>query len=61
LTLTVRDDGRGITEADLDRQPSLGITGMRERARLLGGRFTVTGRPGEGTTLTLALPLSRSS
>ncbi|MFH2204914.1 MAG: ATP-binding protein [Elusimicrobiota bacterium] len=57
VALTVRDEGVGFTpdEAGLT---SLGILGMRERAELLGGRFELTSRPGEGTEILAAFPLN---
>jgi PAS domain S-box-containing protein len=61
LVLTVRDNGRGITDAEGEDRRAMGLTGMRERARLLGGRLTITGRPGTGTTVRLEVhqpPLS---
>jgi PAS domain S-box-containing protein len=57
LHLTVADNGRGITEQELVNQTSLGLLGMRERALLLGGQVTIAGRPGEGTTVTVRVPL----
>jgi two-component system NarL family sensor kinase len=36
-----------------------GILGMRERARLLGGRLRVTSRPGHGTTVSARIPRGR--
>jgi PAS domain S-box-containing protein len=57
LRLTVTDDGRGITPAELVDGRSLGLLGMRERAHLLGGSLTVAGRPGAGTTVELEMPL----
>jgi two-component system sensor histidine kinase UhpB len=54
VELTIRDDGRGFdTGAERD---SLGLSGMSERARLLGGRLDVESRPGGGTALTLQVP-----
>ena len=50
LTLTMRDNGRGITKAELSSVESIGLLGMTERARLLGGRVTIAGVPGRGTT-----------
>jgi PAS domain S-box-containing protein len=50
LTLEVHDNGKGVSEEQLTTSRSLGILGMRERALLLGGEFTITGAPGEGTT-----------
>jgi two-component system, NarL family, sensor histidine kinase UhpB len=52
--LRVTDDGRGFNDA-VDEGPGLGITGMRERARLAGGRLRVRSRPGHGTVVELTL------
>lgn len=56
LLLKVRDNGAGATEAQLAAGGSLGILGMRERALLLGGEFSVRGIPGRGTTVTVRVP-----
>jgi two-component system sensor histidine kinase UhpB len=49
----VADDGEGFTSGD---QPQgLGLTGMRERAVLAGGRLDVSSSPGAGTTIELRL------
>ena len=56
LTLTIRDNGRGITEAERTSIESIGLLGMTERARLLGGRVSVAGAPGRGTTVTVNVP-----
>jgi len=57
ITLTVKDDGRGF---ELEEPPSMsghfGLTTMRERAELIGGSLEITSRPGEGTTIAMALP-----
>jgi signal transduction histidine kinase len=58
LTLTIRDNGRGITKAELSSVESIGLLGMAERARLLGGRVTVAGSPGRGTAVTVTVPMS---
>jgi len=60
ISLTISDDGRGITEAELRSPTSLGLLGMRERAEFPGGSFNVTGRPGEGTVLTARFPLTKA-
>jgi PAS domain S-box-containing protein len=57
LRLRVADAGRGFDASLLDRTPSTGLTGMRERAELLGGELTVESAPGRGTTLLAWLPL----
>jgi len=54
--LEVQDNGRGIDEKHLSAARSLGIMGMRERALLLGGDFTVRGAPGKGTTVEVRIP-----
>ncbi|MEA2569087.1 MAG: hypothetical protein QOI24_1088 [Acidobacteriota bacterium] len=56
--LTVKDNGRGITEDEKGRQSSVGLLGMRERATLIGGDVYVAGVGGEGTTVTVRLPIA---
>lgn len=51
--LTVADDGRGFAFEQSER--GLGIGGMRERALLVGGELTIESRPGQGTTVRLAV------
>lgn len=57
LVLEVRDDGCGIDDDAVQAPMSLGLAGMRERARLLGGDVDVVGHKGRGTTVTAAIPL----
>jgi len=57
-TLTVKDNGRGITESESHSSESLGILGMRERALRVGGKFRVRGRPNKGTTMTVSIPIA---
>jgi two-component system, NarL family, sensor histidine kinase UhpB len=54
VALEVADDGRGFAFEDAER--GLGIGGMRERALLVGGELTIESRPGQGTTVRLAVP-----
>ncbi len=56
LILEVHDNGLGIREEQLSAGKSLGILGMRERARLLGGELTIQGVPGGGTTVRVRIP-----
>ncbi|MDE3083112.1 MAG: PAS domain-containing protein [Acidobacteriota bacterium] len=64
LALRVADDGRGFdphaTRA-ASPSPSLGLVGMGERARLLGGELRVDSAPGSGTVIDVALPLDETS
>jgi signal transduction histidine kinase len=59
LVLTVSDNGRGITPNQASDPGSLGLIGMRERARSWGGDVRFQGIPGEGTTVTLRVPKVR--
>lgn len=56
LILEIHDNGGGIPEDKLSNGESLGILGMRERALLLGGEVTISGAPGEGTTVRVRIP-----
>jgi PAS domain S-box-containing protein len=61
LRLRVEDRGAGFDpEAVRARGAGCGLSGMRERAALLGGRLTVKSTPGAGTCLTAELPLETS-
>ncbi|MGH8508359.1 MAG: histidine kinase [Gammaproteobacteria bacterium] len=56
--LEVRDDGRGIVPSDGEPRRSLGLLGIEERARELGGMLSIGGPP--GTTLTVTFPIRPS-
>jgi two-component system, NarL family, sensor kinase len=57
LELSVSDDGTGF-DSDTAPQPgSFGLVGMGERARLAGGTLEVSTAPGQGTRVTVRLPL----
>jgi two-component system sensor histidine kinase UhpB len=53
--LRVRDDGRGFHMNGNGRNSRLGVSGMRERALLVGGRLNIFSTPGEGTTIELTM------
>jgi signal transduction histidine kinase len=53
LSIEVTDSGRGATVAGI----GYGITGMRERATLLGGDFSAGPRPGGGFRVAARLPV----
>jgi PAS domain S-box-containing protein len=57
LVLRVSDDGQGFNPEALNEADVLGLAGMRERASLVGGEFTVESHPGRGTRLKLRVPL----
>jgi two-component system sensor histidine kinase UhpB len=54
VELSVRDDGRGFDPCR--EHVGIGLSGMAERARLVGARLDVDSRPGGGTALTLVVP-----
>ncbi len=56
LVLTVRDYGRGISEREINAQ-SIGLIGMKERAAQVDGEIFFFGLPGQGTTMTMRVPL----
>jgi signal transduction histidine kinase len=56
LRLYVSDNGVGIPRARLNRRMSLGLLGMSERARKMGGTLRITSRAGQGTRVLLILP-----
>jgi signal transduction histidine kinase len=58
IVLQVKDNGRGITEAEISNSKSFGLIGMRERVDFIGGEVKIAGSPGEGTRITVTLPLT---
>jgi PAS domain S-box-containing protein len=57
FVLTVRDNGRGITEEQSSGPHSLGLLGMRERSHLIAAKISISGSPGEGTVVMVRVPL----
>ena len=55
--LEVKDNGRGITEAEKSNTRSLGLLGMRERVQLIAGTIQIDGQPGEGTVVVVTVPM----
>ena len=62
LEMRVADNGRGFTlprdVGDLAATGKLGLLGMHERARLLGGALDISSKPRRGTTVVVELPVS---
>src|SRR5262249_38669913 len=53
LRLSVHDDGGGIAPGTV---PGMGWSGMEERVRALGGRFSLMSEPGGGPRLEVVIP-----
>jgi PAS domain S-box-containing protein len=63
LQLIIEDDGQGYSSVQMTvptgKSEKLGITGMRERAALLGGTVTIESSAGSGTTVYARIPIPR--
>jgi len=60
LTLRITDDGSGFDPTAAQEQPRrrpLGLSGLQERAEILGGRLAIVSAPGQGATVEATLPL----
>jgi PAS domain S-box-containing protein len=58
ILLVVEDDGIGFRESGLSNSfGSLGLLGMKERAQFCGGDVQISSSPGNGTTVTVRVPL----
>ena len=58
MILSIHDNGRGITPAEIEKGTSLGILGMKERVLILGGIWSIIGEDNKGTTVQIKVPLS---
>ncbi|HUQ94212.1 MAG TPA: ATP-binding protein [Bryobacteraceae bacterium] len=55
LFLTVQDDGRGFSPGHLGNS-GVGLIGMEERVKELGGETSIVSQPGQGTLLRIEIP-----
>jgi signal transduction histidine kinase len=58
LVLQIRDNGRGTPEDETTGYGSVRLLGIQERAHSFGGRLSIQGIRGEGTTLRTEIPIS---
>jgi two-component system, NarL family, sensor histidine kinase UhpB len=59
IILQIKDDGRGITEAELSKSGAFGLMGMRERILPLRGLCEIHGIRGKGTTVSISVPIEQ--
>ncbi|MEJ2710280.1 MAG: PAS domain S-box protein [Anaerolineales bacterium] len=63
MVLEIVDDGRGFElperAVDMLREGHFGLVGAAERANAIGGRMSVSSRPGEGTRVRITVPHDR--
>lgn len=60
IVLVIRDNGRGIDEQEKRARSSLGLLGMHERAHSIGATVSIEGAKGQGTLITLRVPVVRT-
>ncbi|HYL82497.1 MAG TPA: ATP-binding protein, partial [Candidatus Acidoferrum sp.] len=60
IILAVADNGVGFTPDSLSGLRSLGLVGMRERALACGGTLMIQGKEGQGTVITVTIPLAET-
>jgi signal transduction histidine kinase len=60
IRVVIADDGRGFPPAVLTRasEGGFGLRSLAARTRLLGGTHRVESKPGEGTTITVEIPVA---
>ena len=60
LRMQIQDNGVGLSSDMADAIPAghFGVIGMRERTQAIGGVFTMSSLPAEGTKITVELPLN---
>ncbi|NJO87774.1 MAG: hypothetical protein HC831_01570 [Chloroflexia bacterium] len=58
LNILVEDDGKGFDTSNGHLNAGNGISNMKERVSLLGGKFRLASKPGNGTKLNISIPVN---
>ena len=57
MILVMKDNGKGFNKKTVEPKESFGILGMKERAVLINGKFSIHGERNKGTAITVNIPL----
>lgn len=57
LVMTIADNGKGFDITAVKKKKTLGLLGMKERTLMMKGTYEITSQPGEGTSLSISIPL----
>ena len=60
IIMLIEDDGKGFNTSSVEHKKTLGIVGMRERAIMMGGTYTINSSPGNGTITEVIIPVYKS-
>jgi PAS domain S-box-containing protein len=56
--MSIKDNGKGISREQINSFKSMGIQGIKERVRSIGGKLLIKGINGSGTTIKVSIPLN---
>ena len=60
IQLSIRDTRVGFDPTEVRHKAALGLGSMRERVRLVNGKFSITSKPGKGTSIEVEIPLKEN-
>jgi len=60
VVMEICDNGKGITNAEMEKATSFGLLGMTERAKMIEGEVAIQGRKDMGTRVVLTVPLHKN-
>jgi signal transduction histidine kinase len=60
MKLCISDDGQGFDVPEAKKVSGLGLVSMEERARIVGGNFSIDSQPGNGTRIEIIVPPGRN-